>query len=120
MKTLIYQERRKTPRYAYSALAILKSPEGPSVAEAQILDLSSGGACVRVPLPFVADQDFLLVISSDEGEIVVRGVVRYALPDGIVGLSFTRLSEKAEARLGHLLQALSETTLPGPGSPAGL
>jgi hypothetical protein len=63
MKTLIYQERRQTPRFAYTALAVLKTPEGPTVAEAQIMDLSLEGACVNVPIPRFADQEFLLVIN---------------------------------------------------------
>ena len=119
MKTMIYQERRKTPRYAYSALAVLKTPDGPSVGTAQIMDLSLEGACVSLTLPLVTDQDFLLVIGSDEGEIVVRGAVRYIQPGGVVGLNFTRLSEKATRRLEKLIQGLSETTLAGAGSPPG-
>ena len=117
MKTMIYKERRKTPRYAYSALAVLKTPEGPSVGEAQIMDLSMEGACVSVPLPLVADQDFLLVIHSDEGEIVVRGIVRYTQPGGVTGLNFTRLSEKATQRLERLIQGLADMTLAGKGGP---
>jgi hypothetical protein len=118
MKTLIYQERRQTPRFGYTGLAVLKTPEGPSVAEAQIMDLSLEGACVNVPLPLFPDQDFLLVINSDEGDIVVRGIVRYANPGGVAGLNFTRLSEKAATRLEHLIQTLSETTMPGVSGPA--
>lgn len=117
MKTMIYQERRKSPRIAYSALAVLKTPEGPSVGTAQIMDLSMEGACVSVALPLFAEQEFLLVIDSDEGEIVVRGVVRYTQAEGVAGLNFTRLSEKASGRLERLIRGLSETTLPGTGSP---
>lgn len=118
MKTMIYQERRKTPRFAYSALAVLKTPDGPSVATAQIMDLSLTGACVNVPLPLFPDQEFLLVINSDEGDIVVRGIVRYTQPGGVAGLDFTRMSEKAAARLEHLIQSLTETTMPGVSGPA--
>jgi len=118
MKTLIYQERRQTPRYSYSALAVLKTPEGPTVAEAQIMDLSLEGACVNVPISLFADQEFLLVINSEEGDIVARGIVRYTRPDGSAGLNFTRLSEKAHVRLGHLIQTLNEMTRPGAPNPA--
>lgn len=118
MKTMIYQERRKTPRFAYSALAVLKTPEGPSVATAQIMDLSLEGAFVNVPLPLFADQEFLLVINSDEGDIVARGIVRYTQPGGVAGLNFTRMSEKAAARLERLIQTLTETTMPGVSGPA--
>ena len=112
MKTMIYQERRQTPRFTFSALAIMKTSEGPSVATAQILDLSLGGACVNVNLPLVADQEFLLVINSDEGDIVVRGVVSYTRPGGLAGLSFLRLSEKASKRLNRLIQDLKESSEP--------
>jgi hypothetical protein len=119
MKTMIYQDRRKTPRYVYSALAVLKTPDGPSVAEAQILDISLEGACVNVPLPLFPDEEFLLVMTSNEGDIVVRGIVRYTQPDGTAGLNFTRMSEKATTRLQHLIQMLMETTMAGQRSPAG-
>ena len=118
MKTLIYQERRQTPRFAYTALAVLKTPEGPTVAEAQIVDLSLDGACINVPIPLFADQEFLLVINSDEGDIVARGIVRYTGPGGVAGLNFTRMSEKASTRLEHLIQTLGEMTTPGVGGPA--
>lgn len=118
MKTLIYQERRQTPRFAYTALAVLKTPEGPTVAEAQIMDLSLEGACVNVSIPLFADQEFLLVINSDEGDIVARGIVRYTGPGGVAGLNFTRLSEKASTRLEHLIQTLGEMTTPGVRGPA--
>ena len=119
MKTMIYQDRRNTPRFAYSALAVLKTPEGPSVADAQIIDLSLEGACVNVPLPLFPDEEFLLVINSEEGDIVARGIVRYTQPGGVAGLNFTRMSEKATRRLQHLVQTLIETTTPGVKSPSG-
>ncbi len=119
MKTMIYQDRRQIPRFAYSALAVLKTPEGPSVAEAQVLDISLLGACVNVPLPLFPDEEFLLVMKSAEGDIVVRGIVRYAQPDGVAGLNFTRMSEKAASRLEHLIQTLMETTMAGQRTPVG-
>jgi hypothetical protein len=118
MKSMIYQDRRQTPRYTYSALAVLKTPEGPSVANAEITDLSLEGACVSVPLPLFPDEDFLLVIPSEEGDIVVRGIVRYTQPGGVAGLNFTRMSEKASSRLENLVRSLSETTMPGVKGPA--
>lgn len=118
MKTMIYQDRRKIPRYSYSGLAVLKTPDGPSVATAQITDLSLEGACVNVPLPLFPDEEFLLVMNSTEGDIVVRGIVRYVQPGGVAGLNFTRMSEKAAARLEHLIRALSEVTMPGLKGPA--
>ena len=68
-------------------------------------------------IPLFADQEFLLVINSDEGDIVARGIVRYTRPGGIAGLNFTRLSEKAATRLGHLIQNLNDKTTPGVVSP---
>jgi hypothetical protein len=118
MKTMIYQERRQKARFAYSALAVLKTPDGPSVATAQIVDLSLEGACVTVPLPLFPDEEFLLVLNSEEGDIVVRGIVRYVQPGGVAGLNFTRMSEKAAARLERLIQTLIETTMPGVSGPA--
>lgn len=119
MKTMIYQDRRETPRFAYPALAVLKTPDGPSVATAQLVDLSLEGACVNVPLPLFPDEEFLLVINSDEGDIVVRGIVRYTQPGGVAGLNFTRMSEKATTRLENLIRSLSETTMPGVRGPSG-
>lgn len=113
MKTMIYQDRRHEPRYAFSGLAVLKTPEGPSVATAQILDLSLEGACVNVPLPLFPDEEFLLVLNSSEGDIVVRGIVRYTQPDGSAGLNFTRMSEKASTRLHNLVRSLNEMTMTG-------
>jgi len=119
MKTMIYQDRRKSPRYTYTALALMKTPAGPSVADAQVTDLSVHGASVSVSLPLFPDQEFLLVLNSDEGDIVVRGIVRYTLPSGMAGLEFTRMSEKAAGRLEHLIQALGELTRPGVTGPVG-
>ena len=118
MKTMIYQERRQKARFAYSALAVLKTPDGPSVATAQIVDLSLEGACVTVPLPLFPDEEFLLVLNSEEGDIVVRGIVRYVQPGGVAGLNFTRMSEKAAARLERLIQTLIKSTMPGVSGPA--
>jgi hypothetical protein len=118
MKTMIYQDRRKSPRYVYSGLAVLKTPEGPSVATAQVTDLSLEGASVIVSLPLFPDQDFLLVLSSAEGDIVVRGIVRYTLPGNVAGLNFTRMSEKAATRLEHLIRSLNEMTVTGARAPA--
>ena len=109
--TINHEERRKTSRHSLSALAVLKTPQGPEVCTAQVVDLSLGGSRVTANRPLYPDQEFVLVIKAGGEEIVVRGVVAHALPDGVAGLSFTRMSEEARTRLERLL-----TQPPGPSN----
>jgi hypothetical protein len=110
-----YEERRKSPRHSFSALAVLKTPQGPEVSTAQVVDLSLGGSRVTVDRPVQPDQEFVLIVKTGAEEIVVRGVVVHAQPGRPAGLSFTRMSEEARARLERLLENLAEISTASEG-----
>ena len=105
----IQPERRTTPRYSLSALAVLKTPQGPEVRTTEVMDLSLGGSRVMVDRPLQPGEEFVLIIKAGGEEIVVRGVVAHSHADGVAGLSFTRMSEEARARLELLVAGLADS-----------
>jgi hypothetical protein len=117
--SVVHEERRKTPRRSFSALAVLKTAQGPEVSTAQVVDLSLGGSRVLVDRPVQPDQEFVLVIKAGAEEIVVRGVVVHAQPGSPAGLSFTRMSDEARARLEQLIGNPGGAPSPSEENPAG-
>ena len=102
-------ERRKTPRSPISALAVLKTSQGPEVSTTQVVDLSRGGARVVLDRPLAPGEEFVLILKAGGEEIVVRGTVVHSHASGSAGLSFTRMSDEARLRLERLLANSSDS-----------
>jgi len=104
-----FQERRRTPRYTFDAVAVIKTPQGPLVARVRVLGLGIAGCRIATPRRLDVDQEFELTINVNSELIVANVVVKYWHQTGFAGLHFTSMSDEARKRLEKLVDHISST-----------
>lgn len=81
-------ERRRTPRYPFSAIAEIVDQQEDSRIESQVRDLSSGGCYVETPDPLPPGKNVMLEISSGNEFLETHATVAFCEASHGMGLCF--------------------------------
>jgi hypothetical protein len=107
------QERRKTPRYSFSASAEAVHLQADTRLSGRVSDLSRGGCYVDTINPFPVGADVKIRITKANTSLVAEASVLYSTSGMGMGLIFTKIDDE---RLPVLEQWLAE--LRGESRPA--
>ena len=107
------QERRKAPRYSFSASAEAVHLEADTRLSGRVSDLSRGGCYIDTINPFPVGADVKIRITKGNVSFVAQTSVLYSTPGMGMGLAFTKIDDE---RLPVLEQWLAE--LRGESRPA--
>lgn len=83
------QERRRTPRYPFSAAAEIFDEREDSRTTSQVRDLSVGGCYVETPDPLPPGRDVLIEIYTDAEFVETHATVAFLEPSHGMGLTFS-------------------------------
>lgn len=81
-------ERRRTPRYPFSAVAEIVDQQEDSRIESQVRDLSSGGCYVETPDPLPPGKNVKLEIYTDSEFLETQATVAFREAHQGMGLCF--------------------------------
>jgi hypothetical protein len=101
------QERRKAPRYAFSASAEAVHISANTRMSGRVSDISRGGCYVDTISPFPAGADIKIRIAKDNQSFVAMGTVLYASVGFGMGLAFTKVEPEKQVVLDGWLAELS-------------
>jgi PilZ domain len=108
-------DRRRTPRYRFSARAEV-TPEGGGSISMNVSELSLYGCYLRFITPLDKGTSLLVRIFSESEYIETTGRVVYANPDHGMGIAFTAVKPENRAMLERWLfkaeQEITEATVP--------
>ena len=93
------QERRKTPRYAFSASAEAVHISANTRLNGRVSDISRGGCYVDTISPFPVGADVKIRIVRDNQSFVATGTVLYATVGFGMGMVFGKVEPEKQAVL---------------------
>jgi len=105
----VAQERRKMPRYSFSAAAEMVHLQADTRLNARISDLSKGGCYVDTINPFPVGADVKIRIARDNQSFVAQARVLYSTSGMGMGMAFTKIDpERMEVLEGWLAELSGE------------
>ena len=108
------RDNRASPRIAVSAGVWVSWHTTGSRSVSRVRDLSVGGAFVASDAPPAIGTPINLLFALPEGEIRIKGLVRYRREKEGMGVEFTTMGSGARARLLEFLRRLTTNTVGAP------
>lgn len=114
----IVVERRRGPRYQFTATAELVDLKSRMRVQARTSDLGGGGCYVDTTSPLPADTTVKMRLTKDNRSFSVEAKVVYCLPGMGMGLAFTSADPEQVAVLKRWIGELSGELAPELSAPA--
>jgi hypothetical protein len=86
-------ERRRTPRYPFSALAEIVDEEENARTSSRVSDLSLHGCYVETNNPFPEGTNVMIEISTETESLETHAIVAHFEPKRGMGLTFSEMPE---------------------------
>lgn len=102
-------ERRRDPRYPFSASADVVDQQEDSRITSKVRDLSLGGCYVETPDPLPTGKNVLLEIYTETDFLETQATVAFHEPNQGMGLSFGTMQPYFSTVLANWLAAASAT-----------
>jgi hypothetical protein len=100
--------RRETRIHVAFPVGLASSAEAVDILQADAVNLSLGGLCVRTSPGYRAGQRLAIDVRCEAGRFALRGVVAWSTPRAaLLGIRFVDLPPEASARLEALILLLA-------------
>jgi len=112
------KERRRDPRYSFSAMAEAVELQSDTQISGRISDIALGGCYVEVMSSFAVGSDVKITITKDEKSFTAKAKVLYSTNGMGMGLIFTEIAPSQRPVLQRWIAELSGEPVPEPKAPA--